>query len=129
MKDKILADTNVWIEFFRGSSSVGEHLAFLLQENSIFTCGIVIFELLQGIRSEKEKNLVVETLHGLSYIEMTPLLWKKAATLSTLLRQKGIVLPNSDIFISAIAMEYNLSIFTLDKHFEYIPDISLYKFK
>ncbi|MFN3481379.1 MAG: PIN domain-containing protein, partial [Thermodesulfovibrionales bacterium] len=65
MKDRILVDTNIWIEFFRGSSSAGEHLTFLLQEHSIFTCGIILFELLQGIRSEKERNLVVETLQGL----------------------------------------------------------------
>jgi len=43
------------------------------------------------------------------------------------LREKGLALPHSDIFIAAIAIEYNLSIFTLDEHFAQIPGVKLYK--
>lgn len=129
MADKILADTSVWIEFFRGSSSTGEHLASLLQKKSVFTCGIVLFELLQGLRTEKEKIFIIETLQGLPYIEMTPSLWTRAAELSIGLRQKGLIIPYSDIFISSIAIEHKLSIFTLDKHFKLIPGVGLYKSK
>jgi len=43
------------------------------------------------------------------------------------LRKKGIVIPLSDILIAAISLEYDLSIFTLDKHFDDIPGITIYK--
>jgi len=36
-------------------------------------------------------------------------------------------LPLSDIFIAAIAIGHDLSIFTLDKHFSQIPNLKLYK--
>jgi len=127
MKNNILADTSVWVEFFRPRSDAGEHLASMLQNNSVWTCGIVIFELLQGMRSESEKTLILESMQELPYIEMTQNLWNKSAALSVLLKQKGLTLPHSDIFIASVAIEHNLSIFTLDKHFEQIPEVKIYK--
>ncbi len=127
MKNNILADTSVWIEFFRLQSDIGEHLASMLQNNSVWTCGIVLFELLQGIRSEREKMLIFESMQELPYIEMTQSLWKKSAAISVLMKQKGLTLPHSDIFIASIAIEHNLSIFTFDKHFEQIPEVNIYK--
>jgi predicted nucleic acid-binding protein len=127
MKNNILADTSIWIEFFRTRSDVGEYLASMLQNNLVWTCGIVLFELLQGIRSEREKAVILESMQELPYIEMTQSLWNKSAALSVLIRQKGLTLPHSDIFIASIAIEHNLAIFTLDKHFEQIPEVKIYK--
>jgi len=58
---------------------------------------------------------------------MTPLLWQKAGELSAFLKKEGKNLPLSDIFIAALAIEHNLQIFTLDKHFEQIPGVKMYK--
>ena len=127
MKDKILADTSVWIEFFKKDSEIGDKLSSLLAEGSVTICGIVIFELLQGIKSDKEKSIILNAISELPYIEMNKALWEKSATLSSTLRKKGIVIPLSDILIAAISLEYDLSIFTLDKHFENIPNIKLYR--
>lgn len=49
-----------------------------------------------------------------------------ALDLSIVLRQNGMTLPYSDIFVATVAKEHNLSVFTLDKHFETIPDLQLY---
>ncbi len=127
MKDKILADTSVWIEFFKKDSEIGDKLSSLLAEGSVTICGIVIFELLQGIKSDKEKSIILNAISELPYIEMNKALWEKSATLSSTLRKKGIVIPLSDILITAISLEYDLSIFTIDKHFENIPNIKLYR--
>jgi len=127
LKDKILADTSVWIEFFKKDSEIGDKLSSLLAEGSVTICGIVIFELLQGIKSDKEKSIILNAISELPYIEMNKALWEKSATLSSTLRKKGIVIPLSDILIAAISLEYDLSIFTLDKHFENIPNIKLYR--
>jgi hypothetical protein len=58
---------------------------------------------------------------------MTNKLWRSAAELSILLKKNGVNLPLSDIFIAAIAVENDLSIYTLDNHFSQIPDLKLYK--
>lgn len=122
----ILADTSVWIEFFRPVSETGSRLESLITANMVWSCGIVMFELLQGVRSSDEKKAVLNALSGLSYIEMNEKLWQSAAALSSTLKKTGLNLPSSDIFIAAIAIEYDLSIFTLDRHFEQIPGVKLY---
>ncbi len=127
MKDNILADTSVWIEFFKARSAPGETLERLLVEHRIWTCGIVLFELIKGVKSEKEKIKVVDTLLGLEYMEMSSGLWKNAGETATSLKKNGINLPMSDIFIASLAIKHNLQIFTLDKQFEQIPGLTIYK--
>ncbi len=123
----ILVDTSVWIEFFKARSETGDKVEALLVEDSIWTCGVVLFELLQGVRSEDEKSRVLETLSNLRYAEMSKPLWKKAAESSASLRKKGINVPLSDILISIISNEHKLAIFTLDNHFKQIPKTRLYE--
>lgn len=127
MQNRILADTSVWIEFFKAGSETGDTLAALLAKNNACTCGIVLFELMQGIKSEAEKASILSILSELTYFEMSAVLWQKAAGLSQTLKKKGLTLPLSDIFIASVAIELNLSIFTLDKHFEQIPGVVLYQ--
>jgi len=127
LKDNILADTSVWIEFFKARSATGDALEKLIKEHRVWTCGIVLFELIKGVKSEAEKTSILETLLSLEYIEMSPLLWKNAGEVAASLKKAGKNLPMSDIFIAALAIEHNLQIFTLDKHFEQIPGVKIYK--
>jgi len=127
LKNRTLADTTVWIEFFRGKTKVADRLEMLLTENAVCTCGVVMFELLHGIKSEGEKNKILNILATLPYFEMTPKLWQSGAGLSLSLKKNGVSLPLSDIFIAAIAIENDLSIYTLDNHFEQIPGVKIYR--
>src|SRR3990172_5613050 len=115
-------------EFIEPQSAVGKKLETLIMKNSVWICGVVLFELVQGVRTEDEKAKVLDALSNLSYAEMTKDLWQKAGELSASVKKKGLNLPLSDIFIAALAIEHNLKIFTLDKHFEQIPTVKIYKF-
>ena len=125
--NSILADTSVWIEFFKSQSAFGKKLETLIMKNSVWVCGVVLFELVQGVRSEEEKEKILDALSDLEYAEMTRQLWQKTAGLSAALKKKGLNLPLSDILIAAVAIEHNLKIFTLDKHFAQIPGVKLYQ--
>jgi predicted nucleic acid-binding protein len=126
MNKRILADTSVWVEFFRPSSAKGKELEKLLTEDAIWTCGTVLFELAQGVKSEAEKKYLLDIFSDLPYIEMTASLWFKAGALAASLNRHGLTLPNSDIFIASLAIENNLSVFTLDSHFAQIPGVKLF---
>ena len=52
----MLVDTSIWLEFFKSQSKIGDRLEILLKEDSVWVCGIVLFELAQGIKSDSEKN-------------------------------------------------------------------------
>ena len=126
MENRVLVDTTIWIEFFRQGATIGEPLEGLLMENGVWTCGIVLFEILQGIKSEGEKSKILTLLAGLPYVEMTKALWQRAAVLSASLRKGGVSLPLSDIFIGTLAIENDLSVFTLGNHFLQIPNLRIH---
>lgn len=96
-------------------------------ENVVWVCGTVLFELMQGIQSENEKIKILSALSDLPYAEMSKSLWQKAGELSASLKKRGITIPLSDICMSVIAFEYNLAVFTIDKHFKQIPGLRTFK--
>jgi len=123
----VLVDTCVWIEFFKTDSAISLELENLIKTDSIWICGIVLLELIQGVRSEDEKNKIIDALSGFKYVEMSKSLWQRAGELLASLEKKGFNLPLSDILVSTIALERNLRVFTFDKHFAHIPDLKLHK--
>lgn len=128
MKNKgFLPDTCAWIEYFKpGASPLKQALEHLLLNDDIFVCGPVLYELTQGLRSDKEKSAVLEALKSLEYIEMSEDLWIKAGELSLALRKGGKTIPFSDVLIASVAINNNLSIITVDKHFEEIKEARIY---
>lgn len=125
-KARIIADTCIWIEYFRGSPGITEELKILITEDSLVLCGIVVYKLFQGIKSPKERDMVRSDFEAIPYLEMDRPAWERAAHLSLSLHNKGITVPPSDLILSALALENECMVFTEDAHFEEIPGISLY---
>jgi predicted nucleic acid-binding protein len=123
----VLIDTSVWIEFFKKTSLAGDAVVELLNKGLVWVSGIELCELVQGAKSEAEKTRIISQLTNLHYVEMSVGLWQRAGEVAMSLKRKGLSLPVSDILLAAVAIEHNLSVFTLDKHFESIPGIRLYK--
>ncbi len=97
---------------------------FLLN-GRVFVCGPVLYELTQGIKSAKERSAVMDALKSLDYLEMTDSLWLSAGELSSTLRKAGKTIPFSDILIAVIALENNLSVVTIDKHFRDVKGLDV----
>jgi len=126
-KDGVIVDTSVLIDFLKDKMPHSAAVATLINSKRIRTTGIIMAELLQGARTATEEAYVIELLEGIPAIEVTSALWMKAGKLSCSLRRKGVTLPLSDIAIAVLAIEHNISIFTLDGHFEQIPGVKLHK--
>lgn len=114
MKSKgVLPDTCVWIEYFKSPTSrIGQRLEAFILNNNVFTCGPILYELVQGLKAEQEKVTVMNAFRALTYIEISEHLWMKAGELASTLRREGKTIPFSDILIAAVALEHQLSIFT-----------------
>jgi Predicted nucleic acid-binding protein, contains PIN domain len=121
--EKILADTCIWIEYFRGKSPFSEELRRLIQKGVLVITGPVVFELLQGAKNKKDADLIKEVTRGLPLIEVTHEIWLSAGDLYFDLRRKGITIPPSDVLLAAIAIDNNWSLFTTDNHFDHIPKL------
>ena len=99
----------------------------LIVEDLIEVCGVVLFELLQGIKTDIEKSKVQGILLSLPYVEINKSIWQKSAEISIDTKKGGFTIPFSDILIGTLAVENKFSVFTLDKHFELIPGVEIYK--
>jgi tRNA(fMet)-specific endonuclease VapC len=127
MNTKMIVDTSVWIEFFRRADSPHSMcLKRLLREGRVVLQGLILAELLQGIKSQKESRIVKKALQKLPYVEMTRQLWERAGEICSSLLRKGITIPLSDVIVASCALSEDIEIFTLDSHFKRIPDLKLY---
>jgi len=125
----IIVDTCVCIEFFRKpESDLTVYLKCQLRERRVTMVGIVLAEILQGIKVQKEARLVKESLKKLPYLEMTRDIWEKAGEISASLRRKGITIPLSDLIISALAISVDYEVFTIDPHFKQVHGLKLHNF-
>ena len=129
MKQKILADTSVWIEYFRGNDEMTSFVEENLFEGKIYINGIVLAEIIQGIKSEKKSNELSSSISSIPYIDIAMSDWSLAGKISRDLRKNGITIPLTDIGLAATAINNDLLIATYDNHFKYIPDIDLLFFE
>jgi predicted nucleic acid-binding protein len=128
MKPDVLVDTSIWIEYFnRPDSKKGGSLHALLKNGRVVVAGLVLTELLRGARLEKEFKLIAESMTALPFLETSLTTWIEAGRIGYSLRRKGVTVPTTDLLIASIALENNCLVFTLDPHFNKIPDIKLYK--
>jgi predicted nucleic acid-binding protein len=128
MGNNILPDTCAWIDFFRNKPSLmGEKVEAALVQGKVVTCGVVLFELLQGIKNPREEALVLRAFQAVPHLEMTEHLWIKAGRLSSQIRKKGHTLPLSNIIIATLVQEHACSLLTVDRHFDVIPGLAVIK--
>lgn len=126
MASRVLPDTCAWIDFFRGKPTRQADLVeAAIVQGAVVTCGVVLYELLQGIKSAREEQSVLHALQGIPYIEMSSSLWIKAGQLSARLRGNSQTLPMSDVAIATLALEHDCSLVTVDRHFCGIPGIRI----
>ena len=117
--ERVLIDTSVWIEYFRNQSSglVG-FVAEIVKDREICVPGVILAELMQGAKSEKELSVIAEFMDAFTIIDQTDQTWVKAGRLSHELRKKGKNVNLMDCYIAVIAQENNCAVLTLDQHFK-----------
>jgi predicted nucleic acid-binding protein len=128
MSTRIIVDTSVWIEFFRDEkSSISIHLQGLLRSGRVALTGMVLAEILQGVKGVREAALVKRSMEPLFFMEANREVWQTAGEMSAAVRRKGLTIPLSDILIASVALNKDCEVFTTDPHFESIPGMRLHK--
>jgi len=116
---RVLIDTSVWINFFRDKSpTFSQKVDEFLAKNEIYVPTIVVAELIQGSKSDREVMAVKEFLEAFHIIDQKEDTWIKAGELSYQLKKNGKRVNLADCYISIIAKENGCQIFTLDDHFK-----------
>ncbi len=129
MKDeKILVDTSVWIDYFKGQNDyIVKLMDDILTKNNIYIPKVIIAELIQGAKSEKEISVIEEFLYVFFIVDNSKDTWIKAGKLSFSMKKHGKTVNLIDCYIAIIAQENDCIIFTLDGHFKDIKNFLKFK--
>lgn len=125
MNQMMLVDTSIWIEYFKANPDVVGFMEKHMLEDTVCIVGIIVSELIQGIKSEREREMIRSNLDAINYIDMKFEDWIKTGDLSNMLRKSGLTLPLTDIAIAAAAIGNNLMLVTRDKHFKQVPGLCM----
>lgn len=121
-----MLDTSVVISIFKGKQAVLDGLA---KWSGININTVTLGELYLGVyRSADSENKVKEIelfLERSDVIDIDRLTAEKYATIKADLLFAGKPIPENDIWIAATALRYQLPLFTLDKHFKVIAELTL----
>jgi len=116
--DRVLIDTSVWIGYFKGGDhQLAKKVDEVLSTADIYVPRVVIAELIQGAKSEKEISIIEEFVEAFNIVDQTEDTWLKAGRLSFFMKKKGLTVNIVDCYIAIIASENRCKIFSLDEHF------------
>ena len=124
MDGKYLLDTNVVIALFAGDSVVAD---FLEKAEEVFIPSIVIGELYYGARksSRVQGNIARVDEFAASNVvlgcDAETAYWY--GIVKDKLRQRGHPIPENDIWIAALALQYDLALVTYDVHFTEVENL------
>jgi len=123
MKDRVLVDTSVWIDFFRNKeTSLRRQVIRVLRDRNAYYTGIIALELYRGSRTKKEITILDKLFLSIEKIMEREETHKEAGLMGFELAKKGITIGTVDLLIAQLSLENNLTLFTLDQHFKTITN-------
>jgi predicted nucleic acid-binding protein len=117
----VVVDTSVWIDFFSGRPA--RHVETLEQlltvGDDVCLCGVILAEILQGIRSEIDYRKTKAYLEALLYLPMDRRTLERAAEIYRSLRKKGVAVRKPvDCMIASVAIEQDVPLLHNDRDFD-----------
>ncbi|HPI21026.1 MAG TPA: PIN domain-containing protein [Candidatus Kapabacteria bacterium] len=124
-KSLVICDTNVIINWLKNEPITINYLNQIGNENIAIT-SVSFMEILQGARNKNEFDYLIKTINNFKILHFT----ERASLISTQLIEKFVLshkLQIPDAIIAAIAIDYELPLFTLNlKDFRFIQEIVLW---
>jgi predicted nucleic acid-binding protein len=117
----VLVDTTVWVDLFGGRATpeVAQLERLLGEEVDLCTCGVILTEVLQGIRDDAEHRRTLSRFEAFLYLPMDRETFVRAADLYRSLRRRGITIRKPvDCMIAAVAMEHDVALLHRDRDFD-----------
>jgi predicted nucleic acid-binding protein len=116
----ILVDTSVWIDYLNGNANkYTDKLDAALFEGEVIIGDLILLEILQGIKSDKDYKRVKTMLNSLNQYEMLGhAAVEKCATNYRQLRKNGITIrKTTDVIIATFCIDNRLPLLFADKDF------------
>ena len=114
----VLIDSSVWIDYFRGSDRIRtDEFEDLIDNNRICVNDLILAELLPSLYIKKQ-NEIIDILKSVRNIPLK-IDWQEIIELQKLNLKKGINnVGIPDLIIVQNIIQNDISIYSLDKHFQ-----------
>jgi tRNA(fMet)-specific endonuclease VapC len=126
MGGKFILDSNVIIDFFRGNNNL---LQLLETSKSVYVPAIVLGELIFGaqnsLNTAKHLSQVDDFISKISILNIDASTAVFYGKIKFQLKKDGKPIPENDIWIAAIAVQYKTELVTNDKHFKNIKSLKI----
>lgn len=116
----ILVDTSVWVDFFhdRPIPQVAILKHCLVEGQDLCICGLILTEVLQGIREDADHAKTLSLFDSLLFLPMTRRTFLHAAEMYRALRREGTTIRKAvDGLIAAVALEHDVPLLHHDRDF------------
>lgn len=124
----ILADTSIWIEFFKSNPVFANNMESLLENKNVITIEPVFAELLYGSRSGNERNIILSYWKVLPKIKFTEGSFIESADFANKKNYQNAGIGLIDSILTKAVTENKCLIWTLDKKIlNILDDKYLYK--
>ncbi len=124
---RVLVDSSIWIEYFRGSKSINvSTFNELLDNNQLCINDLILSELLPSLLHKKEYDVVelLKSIHNIPIIiDWDEIIDFQAKNIKTGYNNIGI----PDLIIIQNVLQNNLVLYSIDKHFTLLQ--KLYKYQ
>lgn len=122
----IVADTDVLIDYLEGRSPGAEAVSLALRQDQLQTTTLSCFELLVGVRSNRQLEKVLALLDSIPILLLDFDAARKAAELHRQLERSGITIGMGDSLIAGIVLARGGTLLTRNRrHFERVPGLPL----
>ena len=126
---RVLVDTSAWVDFFNDfGSPEAEALASLIREEAdILTCGVVVAEVLQGLKQTKTLGAIERHFLEMEWLTPSePRTYIEAANLYRQLRSRGVTIRSTiDCLIARLADEHGVLLLSKDRDIRLIVESGL----
>jgi predicted nucleic acid-binding protein len=128
MEEWVFVDTCIWASFFAKPNSPEKAVVDkLLDADRVALLGPILAEVLLGFRRKDQADWVASRLQMAHYVESAWDDWRAAADLGRDLAAKGNKLPLTDLLVASVARRHRAWVYTIDPHFDLIPDLRRFR--
>ena len=129
---KVLVDTSVWsLALRRDGDTLSEEerrfvdeLRSIVEDGRVVMLGVIRQVLLSGIKGDKTFQRLENALEPFEDYPLTTADHVRAARLSNLARNNGVIVSKISALVAAVALNNQLPVFTTDKDFQHLTAVA-----
>ncbi len=121
----VLVDSSYYIDRLRAGEDPFEEFALHADEADFFTCGVVMIEVLRGLKVKKAHDRLAALMGAMIYVPTLNHHWERARALAWELDRQGRFVHVPDLIIAVCALESDALLLTLDSDFRRVPGLQV----